>query len=165
MNPDVVAYPGTLQGTTATNSQELCGKLLPIVVLSGFTRLLIPAVASSYRGGSPGTQETERPRLPTFFPNMNTDQAQLVRVLSRHDHSPFVKLKNGSTWERISIAQARDLVRRRKYTWTGTGGRVKQLFPADGQPIQVVKWQHCYRTAEAPVIQPSIEWLNSRRAA
>lgn len=24
-------------------------------------------------------------------------------------------------------------------------------------------WQHCYRTAEAPALQPSIEWLRSRR--
>lgn len=24
-------------------------------------------------------------------------------------------------------------------------------------------WQRCYRTAEAPVMQPSVEWLNSRR--
>lgn len=26
----------------------------------------------------------------------------------------------------------------------------------------VPRWQACYRTAEAPVIQPSVEWLNTR---
>ena len=45
-------------------------------------------------------------------------------------------------------------------------GQVKSIrcvgvFP-DPPALRPAIWHHCYRTTEAPVVQPSVDWLNSR---
>lgn len=59
---------------------------------------------------------------------------------------------------RITAAEAVMLARGREYEWGGSKNRVRWMRARKPNP----KWQHCYRTAEAPVIQPSVEWLNNR---
>ena len=42
-------------------------------------------------------------------------------------------------------------------------GQVKSIRCVGMYPLpKLAVWQRCYRTAEAPVVQPSIDWLNSR---
>lgn len=64
----------------------------------------------------------------------------------------------GECARRVMPQEAIRLARSGDYEWGGSNHRVRWM-----RPIGVPAWKPCYRTAEAPVLQPSIEWLRSRR--
>lgn len=76
-----------------------------------------------------------------------------------------VKVLIGDAVQHLHPVDAAALVRRyRTDEWTvklRKCGSVKWIRRANSGACP--PWVECYRTAEAPVLQPSIEWLRSRR--
>ena len=84
-------------------------------------------------------------------------QDSLLVALARKDHPPVKLLLSDGQAKKISAVLALRMVRATDHQGGGTGTRVRWI-----KVIPAAPWAHCYRTAEAPVVQPSIEWLNSR---
>jgi hypothetical protein len=76
-------------------------------------------------------------------------------MLLRPDH-PALKLviADGSN-EPITAAMALVMLKSERYAWNARSNRVRSLRPMKPAP----KWRRCYRTSEAPTLQPSIEFL------
>lgn len=63
----------------------------------------------------------------------------------------------------MEVTHAISLVERYPHDWNfrlKKCGKVKWMCAVKRV---VHPWQHCYRTTEAPVLQPSIEWIRSRQ--
>ncbi len=52
------------------------------------------------------------------------------------------------------------MVLRGRYVLIGNRKRVRRMRPLEPETI----WEPCYRTIEAPALQPSIEWCWSLRS-
>ncbi|HLH04965.1 MAG TPA: hypothetical protein VKX25_19510 [Bryobacteraceae bacterium] len=79
-------------------------------------------------------------------------------VLALPDH-PDVRLLGGSV-RRVTAQQALEMVLRGRYVLIGNRKRVRRMRPLEPETI----WEPCYRTIEAPALQPSIEWCWSLRS-
>lgn len=89
-------------------------------------------------------------------------------------HQPrTIRLENSDTY--TTRNRAKRFIKRGKAEWTDeheTAIRFVAHFSLDttrstcGARLLVVEahWEKCYRTAEAPVLQPSVDWLNSLRS-
>jgi hypothetical protein len=78
----------------------------------------------------------------------------LRAALARPDHPP-VKLLDGPSGYKVPAAYAARLVSSGTYTWGGTLNRVRWIRSI----VIYSPWQSCYRTTDAAVLPPSIEWL------
>jgi hypothetical protein len=93
-------------------------------------------------------------RLSPMSTPCQQDQAVLRQALSRVDH-PDVKVSIAGQTIRVSRARVLLMVRSAKYEWSGTVNRVRWIREA----APAAPWRRCYRTSEAPTLQPSIESL------
>lgn len=88
--------------------------------------------------------------------------ANPVELLTAADHPSVRLLDSGHGLLRmIPATEAAQIIARGGYQAHGGKSRVKSIMPA---PARMPEWQECYRTAGSPVLQPSVEWLNSRRS-
>lgn len=75
-------------------------------------------------------------------------------------HTPrTVRIVPDNTY--TSRNRANRFVLKGRAEWTDDTFRTIRFFPrfASSLPRLVAPWQVCYRTAEAPVLPPSIDWL------
>jgi len=85
-----------------------------------------------------------------------------IQILTRADH-PRVKLFTAEHLLERLITPSEAAVRLKSagYHAHGSRTRVKAILPFPG--ARHSRWERCYRNTEAPVIQPSIDWLQHRR--
>jgi hypothetical protein len=86
-------------------------------------------------------------------------------VALRRTTKPVKVIDHGRVTAELTPAQALELVTGRTH-WHGCGTKRKISAIEFRPPLpQRSVWQECWRTVEAAVLPPSIDWLLSRRAA
>jgi hypothetical protein len=88
---------------------------------------------------------------------MFSDQKLLQQLLLRPEH-PLVGTLDGPTRRKVTAKVALLMLKGGTYEWCGSMRRVRKMRPIDAPCL----WVPCYRTTDAPTIQPSIEWLRTR---
>ena len=91
--------------------------------------------------------------------NMFSDQESLKRILLLPKH-PVVRILDGSL-RQVTPIIAVLMLKSGTYEWCGSTRRVRKMRLIDA-PRQ---WVPCYRTTDAPTLQPSIEWLRTRNTS
>ena len=92
----------------------------------------------------------------SVVPPMISDQELLKSILLRPNH-PVVRILDGSL-RLVTPAVAILMLKSGTYEWCGSTRRVRKMRQID----KPRPWVECYRTTEAPTIQPSIEWGRPR---
>jgi hypothetical protein len=88
---------------------------------------------------------------------MFSDQVLLKQVLLRPDH-PSVGILDGPLRRKVTPIVAILMLKCGTYEWCGSMRRVRKMRLIDAP----CPWVACYRTTEAPTLQPSVEWLRTR---
>jgi hypothetical protein len=88
---------------------------------------------------------------------MFSDQELLKQLLLRPQH-PLVGILDGSLRRKVTASVALLMLKGGIFEWCGSTRRVRKMR----QVNKARPWVPCYRTTEAPTIQPSIEWLRTR---
>jgi len=91
---------------------------------------------------------------------MSSDQELLKQLLLRPNHPP-VGILDEPLRRKVTPSVAILMLKSGTYEWCGSTRRVRKMRLIDA-PCQ---WVACYRTTEAPTIQPSIEWLRTRNTS
>jgi hypothetical protein len=91
------------------------------------------------------------------LPQMSSDQELLKQLLLRPNHPP-VGILDEPLRRKVAPSVAILMLKSGTYEWCGSTRRVRKM-----RLIDVPRpWVECYRTTDAPTIQPSIEWLRTR---
>ena len=88
---------------------------------------------------------------------MFSDEKLLKQLLLRPTH-PLVGILDGPMRRKVTAKVALLMLKSGTYEWCGSTRRVRKMRPIDAP----CPWVPCYRTTDAPTIQPSIEWLRTR---
>jgi hypothetical protein len=88
---------------------------------------------------------------------MFSDQELLKQLLLRPTH-PLVGILEGPMRRKVTAKVALLMLKSGTYEWCGSTRRVRKMWLLNTARA----WVPCYRTTEAPTIQPSIDWLRTR---
>ena len=88
---------------------------------------------------------------------MSSDQELLKQLLLSPNH-PLVGILDGPTRRKVTPSVALLMLKSGTFEWCGSTRRVRKMWQVNKAPA----WVPCYRTTDAPTIQPSIEWLRTR---
>ena len=88
---------------------------------------------------------------------MFSDQELLKQLLLRPQH-PLVGILDGPLRRKVTASVALLMLKGGIFEWCGSTRRVRKMRLVN--PARA--WVPCYRTTDAPTIQPSIEWLRTR---
>ena len=91
---------------------------------------------------------------------MFSDQKLLKQLLLRPQH-PLVGILDGPERRKVTASVALLMMKGGIFEWCGSTRRVRKMRLVN--PVR--PWVPCYRTTDAPTIQPSIEWLRTRNTS
>ena len=91
---------------------------------------------------------------------MFSDQKLLKQLLLRPKH-PLVGILDGTLRRQVTPSVALLMLKGGTYEWCGSSRRVRKMRLIDAP----CEWVPCYRTTDAPALQPSIEWIRTRNTS
>ena len=91
---------------------------------------------------------------------MSLDQELLRQLLLRPNH-PLVGILDETLRRQVTPSVALLMLKSGTYGWCGSTRRVRKMW----QVNKASAWVPCYRTTEAPTLQPSTECLRTRYVA